>query len=86
MYNWLTYAIIRGDDNPVMQGKRIILPSSFSGGARYMIHNYLDAMAICMSPGYPNLFITVTCNPKWPEIVRNLDSRGLKPRDRPRIC
>ncbi|KAI9079854.1 hypothetical protein K1719_038100 [Acacia pycnantha] len=26
---------------------RVILPSSFTGGARYMIQNYQDAMAIC---------------------------------------
>ncbi|XP_035841564.1 uncharacterized protein LOC110920086 [Helianthus annuus] len=28
-------------------GKPVILPSSFTGGARYMQQNYLDAMALC---------------------------------------
>ncbi|XP_076952024.1 uncharacterized protein LOC143625625 [Bidens hawaiensis] len=28
-------------------GQRIFLPSSFTGGARYMMQNYLDAMTIC---------------------------------------
>uniref|UniRef100_A0A803LRG6 ATP-dependent DNA helicase n=1 Tax=Chenopodium quinoa TaxID=63459 RepID=A0A803LRG6_CHEQI len=39
----------------------------------------LDGMAY----GYPDLFITFTCNPKWPEIMRYVQQRGLKPEDRP---
>uniref|UniRef100_A0A182PWP4 Helitron_like_N domain-containing protein n=1 Tax=Anopheles epiroticus TaxID=199890 RepID=A0A182PWP4_9DIPT len=33
---------------------------------------YQDAMAIVRALGKPDLFITVTCNPKWPEIKRCL--------------
>jgi hypothetical protein len=33
-----------------------------------MIENYQDAMAICRWAGYLDLFITFTCNAKWPEI------------------
>ncbi|XP_076935671.1 uncharacterized protein LOC143602463 [Bidens hawaiensis] len=43
-------------------GQRVILPSSFTGGARYMRENYLDAMALCKWFGYPDFFITMTCN------------------------
>ncbi|XP_071695650.1 uncharacterized protein [Rutidosis leptorrhynchoides] len=57
---------------------RIILSSSFTGGARYMHQNYLDAMAIVRAYGYPDLFITFTCNPKWLEIVRFVESEDLK--------
>ncbi|XP_047949496.1 uncharacterized protein LOC125195385 [Salvia hispanica] len=85
MYSGLAEAVLRGDTDGSMHGKRIILPSSFIGGARYMIQNYQDAMAICRWVGYPSLFITFTCNPKWPEIVRFLSSRGLKSDDRPDI-
>ncbi|XP_042016304.1 uncharacterized protein LOC121764332 [Salvia splendens] len=49
----------------------VILPSSFVVGARWI--------------GYPNLFITFTCNPKWPEIQRFVRSRVLKSDDRPDI-
>ena len=46
---------------------------------------YLDAMAICRHFGFPDLFITFTCNPKWPEITRSIQKRGLKSDDRPEI-
>ncbi|XP_019160752.1 PREDICTED: uncharacterized protein LOC109157307 [Ipomoea nil] len=84
-YSGLTDALTRGEVNPAAQGRRIILPSSFIGGARYMIQNYKDAMAICRWIGYPDLFITFTCNPKWPEVQRFLKDRRLKAEDRPDI-
>ncbi|KAI9072222.1 hypothetical protein K1719_045812 [Acacia pycnantha] len=54
-------------------------------GARYMIHNYQDAMAICAWAGYPDIFVTFTCNPMWPEIIRHCNGDGLKPCDRPEV-
>ncbi|XP_022041031.1 uncharacterized protein LOC110943602 [Helianthus annuus] len=65
--------------------KRIFLPSSFTGGSRYMMQNYLDAMAICKWYGCPDFFITITCNPKWPEVQRFLKDTNLNPEDRPDI-
>ncbi|KAF8105842.1 hypothetical protein N665_0153s0003 [Sinapis alba] len=67
------------------QGSRFLLPASFTGGARYMKNMYLDAMAICKHFGFPDLFITFTCNPKWPEITRYLHPRNLTAEDRPDI-
>lgn len=43
----LSDALLRGELDPCSQEKRVILPSTFTGGARYMIQNYQDAMAIC---------------------------------------
>ncbi|KAL7592216.1 hypothetical protein Lser_V15G33892 [Lactuca serriola] len=37
-------------------GQRVILPSSFTGGARYMMQNYLDAMSLCKWFGYQYFF------------------------------
>ena len=37
-----------------------------------MHQNYQDAMAIVASYRRPDLFITVTCNPKWREITKTL--------------
>lgn len=84
-YKGMSDALTRGEVDTSKQGKRIILPSSFTGGARYMIQNYQDAMAICRHKGYPNLFITFTCNPKWLEIQRYMDKCNLRAEDRPEI-
>ncbi|RWR99563.1 uncharacterized protein B4U80_07671, partial [Leptotrombidium deliense] len=53
-------------------GSVLILPSIFQGSARSMQQLYQDAMAISRKIGRPDLFITMTCNPKWPEIRRYL--------------
>lgn len=68
-----------------IMGKRVILPSTFVGSRRYMDQLYFDGMAICGSVGFPDLFITFTCNPNWPEILRLLQPMNLKPEDRPDI-
>lgn len=83
MYKGLSDALLRGDRDPSMVGKRIVLPSSFTGGSRYMQQNYQDAMAICRWAGYPDLFITFTCNPKWPELTSYLATLNLRAEDRP---
>ncbi|XP_058758760.1 uncharacterized protein LOC131632013 [Vicia villosa] len=66
-------------------GKRVVLPSSFVGGRRFMDQLYYDGMAICSKVGFPDLFITFTCNPNWPEIQRFLGPLHLKPQDRPDV-
>lgn len=43
---------------------------------------YHDAMGICKTYGYPDLFITFTCNPKWPELTRSAQKTGLRVEDR----
>ena len=67
----------------VQPGRQIILASSFIGGPRAMHQSYQDAMAICRHLGKPDLFITVTGNPKWLEIEENLG--GMNAVDRPDI-
>ncbi len=63
-------------------GTVVILPSNYTGGPRAMKQNYQDAMAIVAHEGTPSLFITMTCNPEWPEIQKELLS-GQKWPDRP---
>lgn len=60
----------------IITGISIILPSSHTGSPRYRVQNYQDAMAICRWAGYPDIFLTFTCNPKWPEINQMLDMIG----------
>ncbi|XP_022014140.1 uncharacterized protein LOC110913626 [Helianthus annuus] len=81
----LNATVESGENNASSCGKPILLPSSFTGGSRYMMQKYLDVMAICKSVGYPDLFITVTCNPNWPEIYRCLHDKALNAEDRPDI-
>ena len=86
LYSGLKDAVMRGDTTPASTGKRIVLPSSFTGSLRYMIENYQDAMVICRWAGYPDLFITFTCNVKWPEIRNFLSMNpGQKTEDRPDV-
>lgn len=69
-------------DDFVNAGKRVILPASYYGGPRNMHQKYQDAMAIVRDKGKPDLFITITCNPKWIEIQRELYP-GQTASDRP---
>ncbi|XP_045507712.1 uncharacterized protein LOC123703676 [Colias croceus] len=57
---------IRGEGG-VVPG-RVYLPSSYTGGPRYMKQKYMDAMAVVNRLGLPSFLLTLTCNPKWPEI------------------
>jgi hypothetical protein len=81
----LQEAVDRGDVDASLVGKRIILPDSFTGGPRYMFKNCQDAMGICKKFGYPDLFITVTCNSNWPEIHDFVEPKHLQASDRPDI-
>ncbi|XP_022030874.1 uncharacterized protein LOC110931806 [Helianthus annuus] len=50
-----------------------------------MMQNYLDAMSLCKWFGYPDFFITITCNPIWLEVQRFLKDTTIRPEDRPDI-
>ncbi|XP_074355163.1 uncharacterized protein LOC141693869 [Apium graveolens] len=78
LYSGLMDAVHHGDSTSSTVGKSVILPSSHTGGLRYRAQNYQDAMAICRWVGYPDLFITFTCNPKWKEINDMLSLIGQK--------
>jgi hypothetical protein len=71
---------------PASIGSRVVLPASFIGGRRYVFNNCQDAMAICKRFGYPDLFLTMTCNPNWLEIQRFLHDKDMCVNDRPDIA
>lgn len=86
VYKGIRDAVVAGDVDGDAIGKKIILPSSFTAGPRYMIQNYHDAIAICRHCGHPDLFITFTCNTQWLEIQDALQFiPGQKTEDRPDI-
>ena len=44
-----------------------------------------DIIAISNKVGHPDIFLTMTCNPYWPEITENL-FEIQRPEDRPELC
>ncbi|CAN1837206.1 ATP-dependent DNA helicase pif1 [Linum perenne] len=64
---------MRGDLDLTHIGQRVILASSHTGSPRYKYENFQDAVAICRTLGYPDLFITFTCNTNWPEVQFMVD-------------
>ena len=71
-YANLRDAVMVDGQNPSQLGVKTILPSSFTGGPRYMFERAQDAMRYVQIFGRPHLFITMTANPKWDEITREL--------------
>lgn len=77
-----TAHIIEGSE----AGQRIVLPSSYVGGPRYLYQNYLDCVALCRRYGCPDLFITFTSNLLWSEVTEALALvPGQHSSDRPDI-
>ncbi|GFS58435.1 hypothetical protein TNCV_2475491 [Trichonephila clavipes] len=52
--------------------KLVVLPSSFTGGSRYMHEYAQDGITYARHRGTPDFFITFTCNPSWPETTIEL--------------
>ena len=72
------------DDNIHPTIGRKILSSSYVGSPRWYNAKFQDGMAICREYHKPDFFITMTCNPNWPEI-KNALKDGQTPQDRPDI-
>ena len=58
--------------NPQDLGRRAVLPLSYIGRPRHQQQRYQDAMAITRFFHKVDLFITMTANPNWPKITREL--------------
>ncbi|CAF2107137.1 BnaC08g47210D [Brassica napus] len=86
LYSNVLDAVSKGETDANVIGQRFILPPSFTGGPRYLVEKYHDAMAICREFGNPDLFITMTANPNWSEIKEHIGKYGGdSPNDRPDI-
>ena len=68
LYSGLTDAVDRDVDLGDV-GQRFILPSSYTGGPRYMKQCLQDSLTLARYYRSIDLFVTVTCNPAWPEIT-----------------
>ncbi|XP_076059364.1 uncharacterized protein LOC143035974 [Oratosquilla oratoria] len=81
--------ILRCDDGK-STGQRVIIPSSFVGGPRYMKQRQQDALAFVTNYGSPDFLITFTMNPRWEELNEAIEqtdsssaSRHRSDNDRP---
>ena len=74
LYSGLEDVAAQEDENIDLHalGQRFILPSSYIGGPRHMQQRFQDSMAITRFFGHVDIFLTMTTNPLWPEITREL--------------
>ena len=79
LYQNIADHIMETDANKI--GRLVILPATHIGSQRDMHAQFQDAMATVRKYGKPYLFIIMTCNPTWKEILENLE--GQKAEDRP---
>ncbi|XP_021757489.1 uncharacterized protein LOC110722527 [Chenopodium quinoa] len=84
LYQGILDTVEDGEKNASNVGRRVILPPTFIGGPRDLKKRYLNAMALVQRFGKPDLFVTMTCNAKWPEITAEL-SEGEVAADRPDV-
>nr|XP_040254015.1 uncharacterized protein LOC109758555 [Aegilops tauschii subsp. strangulata] len=84
LYKGVVDAITSGETRASAVGTRIVLPGTYPGGDRDMKKRHMDAMAIVHTYGKPDIFLTMTCNPKWEEITNEL-LPGQTAQDRPDI-
>ena len=67
------------------KGKKVVLPLTFVGSTRFMNQLYFDGMTIYSNVVFSYLFLTLTCNLKWPKIRRVLSNMNSIASDRPNI-
>ncbi|XP_062233672.1 uncharacterized protein LOC133930909 [Phragmites australis] len=82
LYQGLVDSLHAGERRADAIGNRTVLATSFIGGPRDKRRRYMDAMALVRKYGKPDVFLTMTCNPNWDEITRELYP-GQIPQDRP---
>ncbi|RXW13239.1 hypothetical protein EST38_g12616 [Candolleomyces aberdarensis] len=64
-------AVLMGQEE-VTPSENVYLPASFLGSRRWASEQVSDSLAIAAACGEPNFFVTMTCNPDWPEIKSQL--------------
>jgi hypothetical protein len=52
------------------------LPASFTGSTKYYANRTADSLALSRQLGKPDLMITATTNPSWPELQQALNGRS----------
>ncbi len=73
----LAYIKFNRSPNPAAQAgeddeKGLALSGSFHGSKAWCSGQVADALALARRYGAPSFFVTMTCNPKWPELASQL--------------
>jgi hypothetical protein len=84
LYRGIVDTLQAGEARAAMVGRRLVLPRHFTGGDRDVHARFLDAMTLVQRYGKPDYFITMTCNPYWEEVIKEL-SPDQTPQDRPEL-
>jgi hypothetical protein len=82
LYQGLVDCVLAREHRGNEVGRRTILPGSFIGGERDKKRRYYDAMTLVQKYGKPGIFLTMTCNANWDEILSELEP-GQTPQDLP---
>ncbi|KAF1899247.1 hypothetical protein Lal_00019372 [Lupinus albus] len=72
VYQGLLDVLHVGEYNAANVGQQTILSSSFIGIRRDLTQRYEDGMEIVLNDDKLNIFLTMTCNPYWSEIISEL--------------
>ena len=83
-YKTLCENVEPGNQTGKKHGRKVILHASHYGSVRWYQQKNYESLAIARTRGKPHLFITMTCNPNHPSILRALP-HGVSPTDRPDI-
>ncbi|KAL8102297.1 hypothetical protein AgCh_026978 [Apium graveolens] len=70
LYSNIQRNLNEGTSDSANTGKGFILPAGFVGSRRYMQQNFQDALAVCRHIGHPDIFLTMTTNPLWDEVIQ----------------
>jgi hypothetical protein len=81
-YKGMVDAMQQDGANNTNFGCMVVLLATFASSPRHMNQLYQDSMALVRKFGKPNLFITMMCNPNWPEILHE-PRPGEEANDRP---
>lgn len=86
LYTNISKSLAKGEATTANVGKGFILPASFLGSRRYMQQCFQDAIAVCRHIGLPDIFLTMTTNPMWDEIIHMMKNMpGCLPVDSPDV-
>jgi hypothetical protein len=84
LYRGIVDTLKAGEARASEVGRLVVLPRNFNGGEHDVQGRFLDAMTLVQRFGKSDYFDTMTCNPYWEEVGRELFLRQT-PQDRPEL-